>query len=317
VTPVFNFIGTLLGYSFELQAVPPQVPGLLLSAIYVTWVFYWWRIYSILPLAQDTVTRNMNDGLLVVDKKGYIVDMNPAVKAMLTGVIAAVGDKFTDVVAAWPALAYIDEKPTLETERNTEGEQRCYQISTLLFKTPQGHMIGRTIIFKDITEQKRNQAKLVDQQKALSIMVERERLGRELHDGQGQLWSYINMQVEAARSLLDKKDIAQVDLLLEKVAEVTQDIHVDIRESITGLQLSAAREGIWQTLDEYLQWFKQNHGIDTQLLLSEEVAAGLLPPTTEVQLLRIIQEALTNIRKYAQAHKARVIIQVKDSIAEI
>ncbi|MBP2636546.1 MAG: liaS [Firmicutes bacterium] len=318
VTPVFNLIGIILGYTFELQAVPPQVPGLLLSAIYVTGVFYWWRIYSILPLAQEAVTRNMNDGLLVVDKKSYIVDLNPAASTILAGIAVTIGDKFSAIIAAWPELAAMGDKPTLEVSRIFNGLQRFYLISTLQCKTPQGHVIGQTFIFKDITEQKRDHAKLMDQQKALSIMAERERLGRELHDGQGQLWSYINVQVEAARSLLDKKDFVQADLLLEKVAGVTQDVHVDLRESITGLQLSATKEGIWQTLDEYLQWFKQNHGIDTELLLSEEVVAGLLPPTTEVQLLRIIQEALTNIRKYAKAQKARVAILVKDdNIVEI
>ena len=114
-----------------------------------------------------------------------------------------------------------------------------YQIRTLPLTTPQGNLLGKTILFKDITEQKRDEAKIIDQEKALSIMTERERLGRELHDGNGQLWSYINMQVEAARSLIEKKDFTEADVLLEKLVGVTQDMHVDIRESITGLQLTA------------------------------------------------------------------------------
>lgn len=320
VTPLFNFIGNILGYAFAFQVVSPQIVGLLLSAVYVTWVFYWWRIYSILPMAQDAVTHNMNDGLIVVDEKGYIVDMNPAAKNIFTGIPAEVGDKFAQVAAAWPALNGIGDNPSmeaLEATREFADERRYYQIRTLLFKTPQGHLLGKTILFKDITEQKQDQAKLVDQQKALSIMVERERLGRELHDGHGQLWSYINMQVETARSLLEKKDFVQTDLLLEKLAGVTQDIHVDLRESITGLQLSATREGVWQTVEEYLQWFKQNYEIKTELIISEEVADGLLSPTTEVQLLRIIQEALTNIRKHAKAQRVKVIVRVNNSMAEI
>ncbi len=320
VTPLFNFIGNILGYIFEFQVVPPQIVGMLLSAVYVTWVFYWWRIYSILPMAQDAVTRNMNDGLIVIDEKGYIVDMNPAAKTILTGIPAVVGDKFAEVGNAWPVLLEIDGKSSSETweaARDFADERHYYQISTLLFQTPQGHMLGKTILFKDITEQKRDQAKLVDQQKALSIMVERERLGRELHDGHGQLWSYINMQVETARSLLEKKDFVQTDLLLEKLASVTQDIHVDLRESITGLQLSATREGVWQTLEDYLQWFKQNYEIETILIISDEFAAGLMPQTTEVQLLRIIQEALTNIRKHAKAQRVKVIVRVNNGIAEL
>ena len=46
------------------------------AGLYMAWGFYRWRIYSILPLALDTVTRTMADGLLVADGKGFIVGMN-------------------------------------------------------------------------------------------------------------------------------------------------------------------------------------------------------------------------------------------------
>lgn len=320
VTPLFNLMGNVLGYTLDVQAVEAQVLGLLLSALYVTWTFYWWRIYSILPLAQEAVTRNMTDGLMVIDKKGYIVDMNPAAKTIFTGIAVTIDDHFDDVVAAWPVLSGISYNPNLEdfeANRDVDNQSYIYQIRTLLFKNPQGHYLGKTIIIKDITEQKRNQAKLVDQQKALSIIGERERLGRELHDGHGQLWSYINMQVEAARSFLDKKDVVQADVLLEKLAGVTQDVHVDLRESITGLQLTATQEEVWQTLEEYLQWFRQNYGIDTQLIRSKEFTDGLLSPTTEVQILRIIQETLTNIRKSAKARHVKIIVRVNGAYGEI
>lgn len=320
VTPLFNFIGNVAGYAFAFQIVSPKMVGMLLSAVYVTWVFYWWRIYSILPMAQDTVTRNLNDGLIVVDEKGYIVDMNPAAKIIFKGIPVIVGQKFAETAASWPVLSEIDENPsaeTIEVKRDFAAECRFYQIKTLLFSTPQGHRLGKTLLFKDITAQKRDQAKLVDQQKALSIMAERERLGRELHDGQGQLWSYIHMQVEAARSLLEKNELVQTGSLLEKLAGITQDVHIDLRESIAGLQVAAAREGIWQTIEEYFQWFEQNYGIHTKLVISNEFTAGLLSQTTEVQLLRIVQEALTNIRKHAKAQQVKVIAQVNNGLAEI
>lgn len=126
------------------------------------------------------------------------------------------------------------------------------------------------------------------------------------------------MEVEAIRSLLCKKDLVQADLLLKKLAGITQDIHVDIRESITGLQLAAtAEQEVWQALAEYLQWFQQNYGIVAELIISNEFAVGLLAPTTEVQLLRIIQEALTNVRKYARAYHVKVIIMVASNFSEI
>lgn len=316
VTPIFNFLGSILGYTVESQAVPPQVLGWLASALYVTWVFYRWRIYSILPLAQESVMRNMNDGLIITDKKGYIVDMNPAAQKIFNGLQVSIDDKFEQAVAAWPVLAKIEGAYNLEAS-SVGDENRIYQICTLPLKTPQGNLLGKTIIFKDITEQKRDEAKIIDQEKALSIMTERERLGRELHDGKGQLWSYMIMQLGAARSLLEKKEFVKADLLLEKLAGITLDIHVDLRESITGLQLTATSEGIWQTLEEYLVWFKENYGITTQLEIDKDFASGLLSATTKVQLLRIIQEALTNVRKSAEASHVRVVVMVNGGFADI
>lgn len=312
VTPLFNFIGNILSYTLNLQAVSPQIVGQLLSACYITWVFYRWRVYSILPLAQDAVTHDMIDGLVVVDEKGYIVDLNPAARTILTGLPAVVGEPFHNVTAAWPALAGIgdgDGPETREALRETNAEQAFYQLRALPLKTPQGNPLGKTILLKDITRQKQDQKKMLETEKALSILSERERLGRELHDGHGQLWSYFQVQLEAVRSRLEKNDPVQAGVLLDKLANNMQGMHVDIRESITGLQLaSTAEQGIWQSLEEYLQWFKQNYEITATLTISQEFIPGLLPPTTEVQLLRIIQEALTNIRKHANARQVSITV---------
>lgn len=321
VTPLFNFIGSILSYTVNLQMVSPQIVGQLLSACYVTWVFYRWRVYSILPLAQDTVTHDMIDGLVVVDEKGYIVDLNPAAQAILAGLPAAIGEPFQSVTTAWPALAGIgdgDEPEIREASRQGDAQHRFYQLRALPLKTPQGNPLGKTILLKDITRQKQDEKRMLEAEKALSILTERERLGRELHDGQGQLWSYFHVQLEAARSLLGKNDSAQAGVLLNKLAGNIQNMHVDIRESITGLQLAASGEqGIWQSLAEYLQWFRQNYEIAATLTVDQSFIPGLLSPTTEVQLLRIIQEALTNIRKHAKARQVNVTITASGDWVDI
>lgn len=317
VTPLFNFIGNILSYALSLQTVSPQIVGQLFSAFYVTWVFYRWRVYSILPLAQDSVTHDMIDGLVIVDEKGYIVDLNPAAKTILTGLPAASGEPFKNLVDAWPSLSGIGDGPEPETReifREVNGQHFFYQLRALPLKTPQGNPLGKTILLKDITQQKQDEKKMLEAEKALSILTERERLGRELHDGHGQLWSYFHMQVEAVRSQLEKNDSLQARVLLDKLAKNMQSLHVDIRESITGLQLAGSTEqGMWQSLEEYLQWFKQNYEIAVTLTISQEFIPGLLPATTEVQLLRIIQETLTNIRKHANARQVNITITANDT----
>lgn len=313
--------GYLVGLIPGIHVFSPQALGFLLSGIYITFVYRWWLIYNILPQVQKAVVQNMIDGLLVIDEQDYIVDINLAAKAILSGLPASVGCKYQEVVAGWSALTELGGNlgsRTVEVMREYPEGHRYYQLQMTALQNATGYFLGKIILLKDITEQKNNHAQLLEQQKALSIMTERDRLGRELHDGAGQLWSYINMQVEAARAFLDKKNVVQVGLLLEKLAGVTRDVHVDIRESITGLQTATALgQGFLQTLEEYLQWFRQNFGIDTELIIGSEYVTGALSPTAEVQVHRIIQEALTNIRKHAVANHVKVVVRTSGDWVEI
>ena len=293
----------------------PALPlGFLLSGLAWAWIFSALRLFNLMPLAQVQVTRKMNDSLIVIDNEGYIVELNPAARKLFCEQAPdLVGRRFSAVFAAWPALGEVAASHEAKLEEICL-ESGCLAGHYLVMIEPLtgfgGRSLGKAIVLRDISEQKRVQLQNLEQQKALSIMVERERLGREIHDGTGQQWSYINMQVEAARLLLDKNEPAQAQLLLQRLAEVVRDIHVDIRESITALRAKLSpTKSSWNPLEEYIQWFRQNNDINVELMLDTEFTAELLAPTTRAQLLRIIQEALTNVRKHAGAHNVKVTVR--------
>jgi signal transduction histidine kinase len=124
--------------------------------------------------------------------------------------------------------------------------------------------------------------------------------------------------VEAACLLLAKNNPAEADRQLQRLAEVIRDVHVDIRESIAGLRTEVATDrGLWQSLEEYIEWFSRNHDIDARLVIDKKFTAGMLSAATSAQLLRIIQEALTNIRKHAGAHHATVLVRQQQDTIEI
>jgi signal transduction histidine kinase len=321
IMPLFSWAGHMVnlipgGYIFE-----PEPTGFLLSGLYITWFFYRWRVISILPLAQETVVRNMMDGLLIVDGEDYIVDLNPAAQAILGGMTVEVGGKFRELADAWPALALLDSSPGLqsvEAAREYPDGVRHYQLNMTALNSTGSHFIGKVIILKDITRQKQDQAQLMEQQKILSILAERGRLGREIHDGQGQIWSYLQLELQTVRTMLNSVQVAAAGEQVNRLIEITKDLNIDVRETITSLKNAAATgRDFAATLREYLDWYATNYGIATRLTLPEEPVAELFNDTREVQLLRIIQEALTNIRKHAKAQHVEVIIQKFDGKAVI
>jgi signal transduction histidine kinase len=82
-----------------------------------------------------------------------------------------------------------------------------------------------------------------------------------------------------------------------------------VREGILSLRTSLHEDrGLADTLDEYVLLWQEQSGIKAELD-ADSLLDGALPELAEVQLLRIVQEALTNVRKHAGATKVRVTIR--------
>lgn len=98
---------------------------------------------------------------------------------------------------------------------------------------------------------------------------------------------------------------------------VAQDAHADVREYIQGARAElAANAGFLGALEAYRLRFSEASGIRVSLQVQPEVTARSFDPMVEAQLLRIIQEALTNVRKHAGARSVDIRLGARDGWAE-
>ena len=149
-------------------------------------------------------------------------------------------------------------------------------------------------------------ARLYEQAQSIAALEERDRIGRELHDGLAQVLGYLHLKSKAAEGLLSSGQVAQAQAELGEIQEVAREAYGDVRESILGLRTTITTgAGLIPTLTEYLHKFSQQSGICARLVMGDD-ARMEFAPVAEIQLLRIIQEALTNIRKHSQASRAWV-----------
>ncbi|MCB9420043.1 MAG: hypothetical protein H6667_09575 [Ardenticatenaceae bacterium] len=154
---------------------------------------------------------------------------------------------------------------------------------------------------------------MTSQLQSFSIIEERGRIAREMHDGLAQVLGYLNLQVQTLETLLkrDKQDALRAEL--EQMRQAVQVAHADVRENILSLRTTLANEkGLVSAIDEYLNEF----GIQTSIAthFDNEVDGSLnLASLAEVQLVCILQEALTNVRKHAGASRVRVHIAQKQT----
>jgi len=145
-----------------------------------------------------------------------------------------------------------------------------------------------------------------------AIVEERERIARELHDGMAQVLGYVNTKAIAIRLLLKSQQIEQAERNLQQLEDATRGLFVDVREAILGLKMAGQSGGLIGGLQEYAEQFSRLSDIPVKVTVAPEVRTLHLPPETELQLLRIAQEALTNIRKHASADRAEVSLKVLD-----
>jgi len=125
-----------------------------------------------------------------------------------------------------------------------------------------------------------------------------------MHDGFAQSLALLSLKLQTALALPDTPP-AVVDLLQE-MSDVTQQAYQDVRQTIFGLRTFVSRGlGLEPALTEYLHEFSVQNGIAVDLDIGDGALARL-PKDSEVQVVRIIQEALVNVRKHAAAGHASV-----------
>lgn len=149
---------------------------------------------------------------------------------------------------------------------------------------------------------------MTSQLQSLSIVQERSRIAREMHDGLAQVLGYLNLQTQTLGSFLSQGKIDKLQEELSKMRQAIQTAHADVRENILSLRTTLAQEkGLETAAEEYLTEFGIQMGVDTHFDYRVDGELNL-SSIAEVQLVCILQEALTNVRKHAQAGRVDVAI---------
>ncbi len=152
-------------------------------------------------------------------------------------------------------------------------------------------------------------ARLHQQVHQLAVLEERERLAREIHDNLAQSLSTLKLLSSNVSELLRQGQVEQAWSFLADMTRTASEAHADAREAIFNLRQSASLQGEFlPVLQSYLARYKSTYNIEPHL----EVQPGLnpaLPPRAGIQVTRIIQEALTNVRKHSGASAVRVRLE--------
>lgn len=151
------------------------------------------------------------------------------------------------------------------------------------------------------------QARLVEASRELSIVEERARLARELHDATVQTLFSLSLTAEAAASLLHQ-DPEAAAAEVRRIQELAQGAVSELRSLVFELRPPALEEdGLVTTVGKHLDVLGRVHGWSVELVGDSPVR---FEPDVETGLLRIVQEALNNVVRHAGAARVSVAIEV-------
>ena len=315
--PVAIMLAGLLGsrvlYVLDLTSASPlPLYVLMLAYLYLMYAvaLFGFHILDPVPFARRTVIEQMRGGVLVLDPQGRVAGANPAAEEIVgASGKRLLGRPFQEVLPAWagaPAALQTPWGERTEIQTGAEADARVYSLESSPLRDRRGLEVGRLLLLQDITAQKQAQQQIVEQQRALAMLYERECLARELHDSLGQIFAFVNAQGQTVHRLLSRGDVAAADACVGRLVEVAREADADVRDSIMALHATPAEAGLFPALAHYLAQYEKHYDICVEVDRPAIFAEGVFEAPVQAQLLRILQEALTNVRKHAGARCVQV-----------
>lgn len=214
-------------------------------------------------------------------------------------------------------------RSAIATETRTQG-RRVGRSALAVPLSSRGHVVGVLAVMRNSADEFTTEdellldmfavaassglenARRLEEAQLLATVEERERIARDLHDDLGQLLGFLSAKVRAIKELVAT---GRPEKATQELAGLERHIHTlgtQVREAILGLRTQVGIERpLGETLRDYSADFGALAGLD--VTFDGRADAGRdLPGLQQYQMLRIVQEALSNVRRHAQARSVCV-----------
>ncbi|MDI3312061.1 MAG: sensor histidine kinase [Thermoanaerobacterium sp.] len=144
---------------------------------------------------------------------------------------------------------------------------------------------------------------------------ERKRIAREIHDGPAQSMANVILKAELCEKLINK-DVEKAKDELKNLKDIAHLSLKEVRKIIYDLRPSVLDDlGLIPAVSKYINDFTNDTGINVDFITLSEHKR--LKPEIEITCFRVIQEALTNIRKHSKARNAVIRLEFGDRFISI
>lgn len=172
--------------------------------------------------------------------------------------------------------------------------------SSLNYFTPRHARLAKLVVANAVNALTR----LAKRTETMAVQEERQRIARELHDSVTQVFYGIELNINIARTLIKRQEIAQTEEVLTEVLKLAEAGLTEMRALLLELRPEALEsEGLVAALKKHIATLQLRHGLKVEASLDQEPQIEL---AAKEALYRIGQEAIQNIIKHARASLVRI-----------
>ncbi|WP_332877452.1 type IV pili methyl-accepting chemotaxis transducer N-terminal domain-containing protein [Massilia sp. S19_KUP03_FR1] len=150
--------------------------------------------------------------------------------------------------------------------------------------------------------------RLAEREREMAISEERNLVAQGLHDSIAQSLNYLNLQVQMLEQSLAQRQYDDVATIVPALRIGVEESYQDVRELLQNYRTRLQEGNFVQSLEVAVEKFRRQTGIDITLVADTDGAP--FPREQQLQLLFIVQEALSNVRKHAAAQ--HVWVRLRD-----
>lgn len=280
-----------------------------------------------------TILVNEPECVKLLNKKGEVLEMNPAGLAMIEAdelemvkgkaVISLINDPYKTAFAELTKNVFNGNSGKLEFEiTGLKGTSRWLETNAVPFRDKEGIIVSLLGVTRDITDQKRAQSEILvmnqqfqDLSRHLQKVREEERtaLSRELHDELGQQLTAIKMDLSWINNQTEDEKMTSK---LEEALGLTDEAVTTIRRINSELRPALLDDlGLFASLEYQLDEFKKRFNI--RCAMDTKMDEPNFEYYKAIAVFRVFQEGLTNIARHADAKEVNVSIQKSNGYMEM
>jgi len=152
--------------------------------------------------------------------------------------------------------------------------------------------------------------RLLEEESELRVMQERTRISHELHDSLAQTIASLRIQIRVIDETFHSDDEKAIWHQMERIEYTIDQANTQLRELIAHFRVPIDEQGLIPSIEETIRRIQEEAGIP--IYFQNEWPEQEFSPDVELNVLRIVQECLANIRKHSQAEVVRVLLIYRD-----